>query len=118
MYHLIVEDSDDEAVRIAEHIVQRADKGAISNIIASASLDTNTGGTSGQLKAALEQNIEEGNMAFMGIPVILGSPQTVIKHIQEIRDDSGIDGMLFSWPDFVPGIRRFGQEIKPFISNG
>lgn len=57
-------------------------------------------------------------MAFMGIPVILGSPQTVIKHIQEIRDDSGIDGMLFSWPDFVPGIRRFGQEVKPFISNG
>jgi pyrimidine oxygenase len=54
----------------------------------------------------------------MGIPVILGSPQTVIKHIQEIRDDSGIDGMLFSWPDFVPGIRRFGQEVKPFISNG
>ena len=118
LYHLIVEDSDDEAVRVAEHIVQRADKGAISNIIASASLDTNTGGTSGQLKAALEQNIEEGNMAFMGIPVILGSPQTVIKHIQEIRDDSGIDGMLFSWPDFVPGIRRFGQEVKPFISNG
>jgi len=118
LYHLIVEDTDDEAVRVAEHIVQKADKGAISNIIASASLDTNTGGTSGQLKAALEQNIEEGNMAFMGIPVILGSPQTVIKHIQEIRDDSGIDGMLFSWPDFVPGIRRFGQEVKPFISNG
>ena len=24
-----------------------------------------------------------------------------------------IDGMLFSWPDFVPGVRRFGDEVLP-----
>jgi pyrimidine oxygenase len=118
LFHLIIEDTDDEAVRVAENIVRGADEGAISNILASANLDTNTGGTSDQLKAALEQGIEEGNMAFMGIPVIFGSPQTVIRHIKEMRDDSGIDGMLFSWPDFVPGIRRFGQEVKPFILDG
>ena len=26
---------------------------------------------------------------------------------------SGIEGMLFSWPDFVPGIRDFGETVMP-----
>ena len=116
LYHMLLADSDDEAVRLGAHIIAQADKGAIANILASASLDTNTAGTSDQLKAALEQGIDEGNMAFMGIPVVLGSPATVARQIDDISAATGIDGMLFSWPDFVPGIRRFGEEVVPLLN--
>lgn len=113
LYHMIVEETDEEAERVAQAIVARADRGAIGNILASADLDSNTEGTSDQLKGALERSIEEGNMAFMGIPVVLGSPASVARQIDEVAAETGIDGMLFSWPDFVPGIRRFGEDVMP-----
>lgn len=116
LYHMILADTDAAAAAVAEDIVARADQGAIENILASASLDTNTEGTADQLKAALAQDIEEGNMAFMGIPVILGSPDTVAAKIRHIGEHTGIDGLLFSWPDFVPGIRQFGEEVMPRLA--
>jgi len=37
----------------------------------------------------------------------------VARKIEEIAADTGVDGLLFSWPDFVSGCRRFGEKIKP-----
>jgi pyrimidine oxygenase len=116
LYQMVLADSDAEALRQAEEIVRLADRGAISNMLASAGLDTNAAGTSAHLKAALEQSMEEGNMAFMSIPAIVGSPATVARKIDEIGLATGIDGMLFSWPDFVPGIRQFGQQVLPLLA--
>ncbi|MBX9605928.1 MAG: LLM class flavin-dependent oxidoreductase [Gammaproteobacteria bacterium] len=116
LFHMILADSDAAARAEAEHIVASADHGALASILASAGLDTNTDGTADQLKAALTQPIEEGNLAFMGIPVVLGTPRTVAARIDEIAADTGIDGMLFSWPDFVPGVRRFGEEVLPLLT--
>jgi len=113
LFHMIVGDSDADAQAQVDHIVEHADRGAIANIIGSATLDTNKGGTSDTLKAALEKSVEEGNMAFMGIPVIHGSDETVARKIEEIAADTGVDGLLFSWPDFVSGCQRFGEKIKP-----
>lgn len=116
LYHMIVADTDEAAAATAADIVERADHGAIANILASASLDTNAAGTSAQLKAALEQGLEDGNMAFMGIPVVYGSAATVAQKIDAIGAATGIDGLLFSWPDFVDGIRRFGTEVMPRLA--
>ena len=113
LFHMIVADSDEQARAEVDAIIAGADHGAISNILASADLDTNTGGTADQLKAALDQDVEAGNMAFMGIPVIYGSPDTVATRIEGIVARTGIDGMLFSWPDFVGGIERFGTDVMP-----
>ena len=116
LFHMIVEDTDEAAAARVDEIIAGADQGAISNILASADLDTNKGGTSDQLKAALDQSVEQGNMAFMGIPVIFGSPGTVASRIEEIASKTGVDGLLFSWPDFVAGIDRFGEEVMPRLS--
>ncbi|MGD2008178.1 MAG: LLM class flavin-dependent oxidoreductase, partial [Cellvibrionales bacterium] len=70
LFHMIVADTDEQARAEVDAIIAGADHGAISNILASADLDTNKGGTADQLKAALDQDVEAGNMAFMGIPVI------------------------------------------------
>ncbi len=116
LFHMIVADSDEQARAEVDAIIAGADHGAISNILASADLDTNKGGTADQLKAALDQDVEAGNMAFMGIPVIYGSPDTVATRIEGIVARTGIDGMLFSWPDFVGGIERFGTDVMPKLT--
>ena len=76
-------------------------------------MDTNKEGTSDALKGALEESVEEGNMVFMAVPVILGSPETIAVQIDKIAADTGIDGICFSWPDFVPNIKQFGEEVLP-----
>ncbi|MEM7540844.1 MAG: LLM class flavin-dependent oxidoreductase [Pseudomonadota bacterium] len=115
LYHMVIEETDEAALRKAQEIVERADHGALANILASAGLDTNEGGTSDQLKAALEQSVEEGNMAFMGIPALVGSPATIAAEIDKVARATGIDGILFSWPDFVSGIKRFGEQVIPHL---
>ena len=99
----------------ADEIIAGADHGAIANIMASAAMDTNAGGIAERLKSGLSLGLEEGNMAFMGIPVLAGSPETLALRIDEIAEETGIDGMLFSWPDFVGGITDFGERVMPLL---
>lgn len=115
---LIVAPTDAEAQDQAERIVAGADQGAIANILASAAMDTNVGGTADRMKEALSLPIEDGNIAFMSFPVIAGSPATVAARLDEIAAETGIDGMLFSWPDFVPGVRDFGEQVRPLMRCG
>jgi pyrimidine oxygenase len=113
LFHMITARTDGQARAQAEAIVAGADQGAIANILASAAMDTNVDGTSDRMKGALALTLEQGNMAFMGIPLIHGSPETVAMKIDEIAAETGVEGLLFSWPDFVGGIREFGEKVMP-----
>jgi pyrimidine oxygenase len=113
---LIIAPTDAEARGIGERIVAGADTGAIANILASAAMDTNVGGTADRMKEALSLPLEDGNIAFMSFPVIHGSPETVAAKLDDIAAETGIDGMLFSWPDFVPGVRDFGDSVMSRLS--
>lgn len=115
---LVIAATDADARDQADRIVAGADQGAIANILASAAMDTNVGGTSDRMKEALSLPIEDGNIAFMSFPVIAGSPATVAARLDEIAAETGIDGMLFSWPDFVPGVRDFGERVRPLMQRG
>lgn len=116
LFGLIIAPTDAEARAIGERIIARADRGAIANILASAALDTNVGGTAERMREALALPMEDGNIAFMGFPVIHGAPATVAARIDEVAEATGIDGMLFSWPDFVTGIRDFGEKVRPRLA--
>ena len=113
LFQLVLAGNDHEALRICEEIVTKADKGACTNILASAAMDTNQGGTSDRMKTGLSRSFEDGNLAFMGMPVIHGSPATVAAKIDEIAAETGCDGILFSMPDFVPSIKMFGETVMP-----
>ncbi len=113
LFHLIIAETDEKARQTGEAIIAAGDKGAITNILASAALDTNKGGTSDRLKQGLSLPLDMGNAAFMGIPVIHGSPETVARKIADIEQETKVDGILFSCPDFEAGIRQFGQEVMP-----
>lgn len=116
LFHVIIAPTDAEARAQAEAILAAADHVAIGNMIASAMLDTNRGGTADLLKSGLAKSIDEGNMAFLGIPVVHGSPQRVAEQLDAIAEETGVDGILFSFPDFVRGIRDFGEKVVPHLS--
>jgi pyrimidine oxygenase len=118
LFGLITAETDAQAREIGQSIIDGADKDAIATIIRSATMDTNTGGTADRLKAGLSKSLDEGNMAFMGFPVIHGSYATVARKIDEIAATTGLEGMLFSWSDFVSGIRDFGERVAPLLKCG
>ena len=113
LLHMIVEASDEKARNVGEEIIRKADKVAIANMIASAEMDTNPGGSSEGVQISLDKPLEEGNSAFTAIPVIHGSPITVAMKLDEMAEKTGADGFMFSWNNFESGIRAFGQEILP-----
>tara|TARA_Y100000590_G_scaffold227341_1_gene256664 strand:- start:866 stop:1921 length:1056 start_codon:yes stop_codon:yes gene_type:complete len=114
--HIITEKTDQQAKAIGEEIIKKADKSAIENMISSSLLDTNKEGTSAALQAALGQSLENGNMAFTSAPVIYGTPKTVASKLNEISERTGCDGFMFSWNDYVSGIKTFGEEVRPYIN--
>ena len=116
LLHMIVEKSDQKARDVGEAIIRKADKVAISNMISSAQLDTNKGGSSEGVQLSLDRPLEEGNSAFTAIPVVHGSPSTVAMKLDEMAEKTGADGFMFSWNDFETGIRTFGQEVLPRLS--
>src|SRR5690606_42013385 len=65
LFQLVLAETDAEALKQCEAIVAGADHGAINNILASAAMDTNPGGTAAQLKEGLTANFEDGNLARM-----------------------------------------------------
>lgn len=113
LYAVVTARTDAEAQRIADEVIAKADRGAIANIMGSAALDTNKGGSSAHMQAALNMPRDEGNMAFMSFPVLCGTPETVASKIDDLVAETGVPGIMLSWLDFVPGIREFGEKVMP-----
>ncbi|MBN9085146.1 MAG: hypothetical protein BGP06_19820 [Rhizobiales bacterium 65-9] len=113
VFHVISADTDREAEDKTNRIMAEADEGAIKNMIASAKMDTNPKGISEYQTTGMTRSAEDGHSAFMTIPAIYGSHATVAEKLDRIIETTGIDGMLFSFPDFVSGVRAFGEEIRP-----
>jgi pyrimidine oxygenase len=112
---VIAEETDALALEKAQAIVRGADQEALSNIARSASMDTNPDGTSKHFLDGLSAPIEEGNLAFMGFPVLHGSYEKVADLIATLERDTGIGGMLMTFIDFVPDIQRFGEKVLPLV---
>lgn len=115
LFHLLVAETDAIAEEKGLEIIDLADHSAIQNMLNSAALDSNTEGTSAALQAGLSRTLEEGNLAFGAHPVIHGSPRTVASKIDRIAAETGADGFMFSWVDFVRGVSEFGEQIKPLL---
>jgi pyrimidine oxygenase len=113
LFHIVSAKTDREANEIEDRITQGVDLVALGNMLESASRDTNKGGSSRQHLDGLSRTAAEGHGAFMSIPTICGSHERVADQIDEIVSETGIDGCLFSFPDFVKGITDFGENIRP-----
>lgn len=123
LFQLVAEETDAQAWQTARTIAAQGDVEAIQNILRSATLDTVQDGTTEQLRGSatateglLAGDIETANMAFMGCPAIVGSYETVAKKIDALATNPNIEGLLFSWPEWVSGIRTFGERVIPLLA--
>lgn len=112
---IIAAATDAEAEQQCRAIVDGADAVAIRHILESASMDSNPNGTSKHFRDGLNAPVSEGNLAFMGFPVIHGSYESVAAQILDLERQTGISGLLLTFPDFVPGVRAFGETVLPII---
>ena len=121
LLHLVAAETDDKAWQMCNDIVEQADLAAIENMLVPAGLDTHQDGNIQQIRSSVEQgelaggDPEEANMAFMGIPALIGSYQTVARKIDDIASHPKVKGILFSWPEWVSGIRDFGEKVIPLL---
>jgi pyrimidine oxygenase len=116
LFQIISAETESEANDVQADIVRGVDLVALGSMLDSASLNSNKGGSSEHHLAGLSRTPAEGHGAFMSIPTICGSYASVAEQLDEIVAESGIDGCLFSFPDFVEGIRSFGERIYPRLS--
>ena len=116
LFHIISAETDGEARELQRQIVEGVDLVAVKNMLGSASLDSNKGGSSQHHLAGLSRTPEQGHGAFMSTPTICGSYESVAEELDQMAIESGIDGCLFSFTDYVEGIRSFGEHIYPRLS--
>ncbi len=114
LFGVVIAETDEQAKAESDAIVAGADLEAIGNVVGNANLDTKGGGTTDVLKAGLiDKPVEQGNMVYMGFPTLVGGYDTLAEKISEIANTTSVDGILFTFPDFVDGIRQFGEHVKP-----
>ncbi|GGO63239.1 pyrimidine oxygenase [Roseovarius pacificus] len=115
LYTIIGADTDEDAAARCQEIVDGADEEALMNIVKSASMDNNPDGTSKHFRDGMTAPVEEGNLVFMGFPVIHGSWETIALKIKDLGERTGVSGMLLTFPDFVDGVKKFGKYSLPIL---
>lgn len=118
LLHVVADETEKRARQTVERIVAGGDLGAIRYMLGEKAHDPVKDGSSEHVRSAgasgpLSGDVEVGNMAFMSFPVLVGSYAQVAEKIDAIASDTDVEGLLFSWPDWVSGIRSFGEEIIP-----
>jgi alkanesulfonate monooxygenase SsuD/methylene tetrahydromethanopterin reductase-like flavin-dependent oxidoreductase (luciferase family) len=105
--YVIQGDTDADAAMRRERITEQGDYAAaktqIDGLKEAWHLDE-------QAQRALTRRLIEGGG---GWPVI-GAPATIADRL-EMLCTAGLDGVLMSWIDFVPGIRRFADDVLPLL---
>lgn len=115
LFTIIAAETDEEAYAKTQHIIDGQDVEALKNVVGSASMDPQTGGTSEHFVKGLTAPAEEGNLTFMSFPVIHGSYESVAEQIATMQRDTDVAGVLMTFVDYVPDIKVFGERVLPLI---
>ncbi|MGC5249517.1 LLM class flavin-dependent oxidoreductase [Gordonia sp. DT219] len=106
---VILDDTDDLAKKRVDYYEDGADLGAIATLKGENDLDPTH---ADRLRMRGDRlAIDGGNMANL----YAGSPKTVARKINELASIGGLEGLLFSFDDFVEGLDRFGTEVVPLL---
>ncbi|MBN8997893.1 MAG: LLM class flavin-dependent oxidoreductase [Rhizobiales bacterium] len=112
---VIARETDAEAEAVVQDITDNADQEAIGNLLASAALDTSKEGTSQRMIAGLNQSARDGNLAFHSAPVLYGSYASVAEQFDALAA-MGLGGAMLVFPDYVPDLRSFGDNVMPRLT--
>ncbi|MCW2847456.1 MAG: hypothetical protein JWR90_1430 [Marmoricola sp.] len=103
---LVIEDTDEEAQRVMEDYRAGVDVEAWRNIFSIYAKDVE--GASSQ--TVLERAKRDVFFAFLPIA---GSPVTVATILADLAKEGDLDGLMFTFPDYLRGLKKFDSEVKP-----
>lgn len=103
VYTIVASDTDEEAESINQHIIYGTDHESFSGLQTARSNDKD-GSTATKIM---------GDVYL--VPPIVGSPTTVVNFIQNLSDHTDLDGLLFTFPDFIEGMKYFERKILPLL---
>lgn len=104
LFTVVMGETDQQAQKLAQHYMEGGDIEALLGWKGAA--DTDPVGV----------NVKKYQAeAFMGIPTIIGSYETVAAQLDQIATHTSIDGILFTFPDFVEDVALFGERVMPLL---
>lgn len=103
VYTVITGETPQMAEAALQHILEGTDAAGLAGLLDASSNDQQ-GSTAQQLL----------NDIFI-VPPLVGSPEQVADYLQMLATETEIDGVLFTFPDFISGTDFFGKEILPIL---
>jgi pyrimidine oxygenase len=108
---LILGDTDADAQRILEHYQAGADEEAIESIY------SKRAGSKPEDRITILRDRfahDRTRIFYGGLPFVAG-PQRVADMLEELIVDGNVDGVMFVFPDFIDGLQRFDELVKPLL---
>jgi pyrimidine oxygenase len=100
---MIPAETDDEANELIQHIIDGADEESFDGLKDAKNTDK---------EGSTAQKIM--NDIFIA-PTIVGSPETIVKNIEKIDEETDIDGIIFAFHDFIEDMKFFEAKILPLL---
>ncbi|MFD1707874.1 LLM class flavin-dependent oxidoreductase [Siminovitchia sediminis] len=108
VFIIIQADTDKEAKELEQYYRDGADVELLSNIMNIYSKDA-----SGSASQMLAENAKKH--VFYGFPPISGSPETIASILEEVHREGEFDGILFTFPEYLEGMRNFNEKVRPLL---
>jgi pyrimidine oxygenase len=107
---LILGETDEDAQRIMEHYQDGADEEAIANIFHLRA----RGADERRLNYMKERTETRARLFYGGMPFV-GGPETVADMVEDLSVNGDIDGIMFIFPEFIEGLKRFDELVMPLL---
>jgi pyrimidine oxygenase len=105
---MIIEDTDEQAQAVLQQYRDGVDVEAWRNIFRIYSKDE-AGASSQMVVERAKKDV------FFGFLPVVGSARTVAKILSEIAVSGEFDGLMFTFPDYLKGLQKFNEEVKPHM---
>lgn len=109
--YIFLGDTEQDAQKQFDYCIkEKGDYAGVDNLFRMMNLNnTNQSHTPEML-----QKLREDFMAGWGGYRIQGTKEKVVDELKKLAD-AGTDGVLLSWPAFIPGMERFKEEVYPLL---
>jgi pyrimidine oxygenase len=105
---LIQADTDQEADDMIQYYRDGVDVEAWMNVKNIYTKDA-AGASSQMVLKQAQQDV------FFGFLPIAGSPQTIAAILEDLHKNGDLDGILFTFPDYLKGLRDFNDKVRPLL---
>ena len=107
LFNIIAAETDKDADKRFEYIVDGADEVAIKNLVGQAELDKSDG---------MSRSLKKKSM-FMGLPTLVGSYSKIASYLDRVHYEANVEACMFAFPDFENDIDIFGDKILPKLES-